>query len=155
VIRIPGSIVNMRLLHARTDQRAVGQGHSSKFDKSTGQVYTETTAAIQCSDDRNWTQNGYEQFSLMNELKLGSYVHNIRSCAKAKAGNEREIRSLKDIAMQCLVKNISDVTLELIRSIPSKLRLQVWEAVKESLLLSVSRLSCNISIVPNKTLTTF
>jgi hypothetical protein len=155
VIHVPGSIVNMRLLHARTDQRAVGQGQSSKFDKSTGQVYTETTAAIQCSDDRNWTQNGYEQFSLMDELELGNYVYNIRSCATAKADNEGEIRSLKDVAMRCLVKNISDATPELIRSIPSKLRLQVWEAVKESILLSVSRLSCNIYIVSYKTLTTF
>ena len=127
----------MRLLRPRPNQRALsgshnqGQWQTSKFDKSTGQVYTETTAAIQCSDDRNWTQEKYSQVYITNEFGLADHLRMFRFDAIASRKGKK--RTLRDIAIQCLVRNISDATLELINSLPSEIRRQVWDAVKESI----------------------
>lgn len=127
----------MRLLRPQTNLRALPEGHiqsqwqTSKFDKSTGQVYTETTAAIQCSDDRNWTQEKYSQAYITDEFGLANHLWEFRR--DATASRKGKSRTLKDIAIQCIVRNISDATLELINCLPSELRRQVWDALKESI----------------------
>ena len=128
----------MRLLRPQKNQtarRAEAHSHQNfKFDKSTGQVYTETTSAIQCSDDRNWTQEKYHQHDIARMFGVDYYPRD------ASVSTQGGTRTLKDIAIQCLVQNISDVTLELISSLPLLLRREVWGAVKGSAASLVSLL---------------
>lgn len=80
-----------------------------KYDDDTGQVYSETTTAIQISDDRNW-----------------AYTSAVR---KKDTGCQEGARSLQDVAIECLLGNLSAVTMDVIEPLPLHLVARIWQEI--------------------------
>ncbi|CAG8954942.1 hypothetical protein HYFRA_00008631 [Hymenoscyphus fraxineus] len=129
-----------------------GLGDHHKFDGATGQIYSESTAAIQTSDDSNWTRqtelvvgpeyrNSGDAHSFVsttdhNELDLGAYHHHLDGLKNTRIRGAKGARSLQDSAIECILHNISDVTYEGISCLPLSLVRQLWHAVSKRCLVS-------------------
>lgn len=111
-----------------------GPGPNYKFDESTGQVYTERTAPIQCSDDSNWTQRPHCQgiFGLAKEdTTLDEMLPNDEETLIVD--RPKGARTLRDSVIRYIVRNILDITLEVMVNLPQQLIRLLWDAVKEAL----------------------
>jgi hypothetical protein len=93
-----------------------------KFDETTGQVYTETTASIQSADDRDWTRR-----TLAGELQNGG--GNLDSLKPSKRGGSKGPRSLQAASFNTVLQHISDVTLEALEYLPIQVVRRLWRAV--------------------------
>lgn len=124
----------LRLRSKLTRLPAQDQCQTTKFDEATGQVYTETTAAIQCSDDSDWTQWRYRQTTVGSAPAGGNDQElQINDARPSKINPRVGPRSLQDCAIRCLLQHISDVTVEMIDSLPLTVRYRVWDAVTRRL----------------------
>ena len=122
---------------------------TQKFDANSGQIYNETTIAIQLGDDRGWDRTGrvvvgpsyrgieeYEVY-LNNwrenkaERDLGEYKNYLDGVKNSKIRGGRGSRSLQDGAIECILQNISDITLEGIECLPVHIVRRVWHAVNK------------------------
>src|SRR3954447_6832738 len=125
---------------------------TQKFDESTGQIYTEKIAAVQTTDDRNWARKGHlvagpsyrDDVLYTDYLKewekgttarqdLGDYRKYIDEVTNSRVKRLKGARSLQDSAIECILKNISDITLEGIQCLPHQIVRQIWYAVKKRL----------------------
>jgi hypothetical protein len=121
-----------------------------KFDESTGQVYSESTASIQDSDDRYWTRqtrvvvgpdyrdsddgisfSGASGGSTESETSLGAYRDYLDALKNTRVRGLKGARSLQDCAVDCILNNISDVTFEGIACLPTTLVRRIWHAVNK------------------------
>ncbi|KAI1003199.1 hypothetical protein K3495_g5007 [Podosphaera aphanis] len=82
-----------------------------RFDKTTGQVYTETTVPVQGGDDMPWEYRA---------IKLSSITNN--SLTKKHKQNSKEscygTQSLLLTAVETILANVSDLTLQLLELLP-------------------------------------
>jgi hypothetical protein len=122
---------------------------NQKFDESTGQVYSETTAAIQSSDDQGWDRisrvvrgPSYRDDQLYEEYvknwdkskapeNLGEYQRYLDGVKNSKVRGLKGARSLQDAAIECLLQNISEITLEAIECLPNQIVRQLWHAINQ------------------------
>lgn len=115
----------------RVDLPAVVQdGH--KFDEATGQVYTETIVSISSGDDRNWTRNR----RVVRERYEKDFVGYEEPPNDTNTGASKGARSLQDIAVESILRNLSDITLEHLECLPSQLLDRIWFEVNKRLVLS-------------------
>lgn len=135
---------------------------NQKFDESTGQIYTESIAAIQTTDDRNWARKGrlvarpsYRDNVLYADYvkawgkgttgqDLGEYRQYLDELKNSRSKGLKGARSLQDSAIECILENISDVTLEGIQCLPHQIVRQVWYAVNKRLVESTLHLHLNL-----------
>ncbi|RDL31931.1 uncharacterized protein BP5553_09333 [Venustampulla echinocandica] len=129
-------------------------GHGNhKIDESTGQVYTETTASIQSTDDREWTHKprlrsgqcvqpeaSYHEYIAAEGLdqedaysKSAEYIEALKDSG-VKCG--RGTRSLKDLSVECILNNITYITLEGMQCLPLHLVQLIWDSISNRCLLS-------------------
>ncbi|KAG9230424.1 hypothetical protein BJ875DRAFT_472267 [Amylocarpus encephaloides] len=120
-------------------------GDQHKFDEASGQVYTELTASILSEDDHEWTRQtrivvkpeyrdfddpgGFLDNSDENEANLGAYHEYLDGLKNTRVRGLNGARSLQDIAVDCILNNISDCTLEGISCLPISLVRRIWHAV--------------------------
>lgn len=109
----------LKLRAPRTRSKASNYmlGDHHKFDDTTGQVYTETTASIQSADDQNWTRR-----TLAAELQ---------DCLKSPKRGSMGARSLQTAAFDTVLQYISDVTLEALECLPIQVVRRLWRAVNK------------------------
>jgi hypothetical protein len=123
-------------------------GNKHKFDEGTGQVYSETTASIPTSNDRNWfrlppTAIAEADFRDERDYGMGFQPELSMNCGdslkKPRAKRSRRakaVRSLQETAIECVIQNISNVTFEAIEYLPNQLIQQIWhEANRRSVYL--------------------
>ena len=84
---------------------------TDRFDEATGQVYSEMIASIPSSCERNWHA---QEILPMGTMK----AHRLRP--------SKGSRSLRDTAIQCVLRNISDVTQEVISHLPNSIVQLLW-----------------------------
>jgi hypothetical protein len=108
-------------------------GH--KFDEATGQVYTETILSILSSDDRNWTRNRL----VVHEKYEKDFIGYEEPLNGTKISASKGARSLQDIAIECILRNIPDITQEHLQYLPSELLDRVWFEVNRRSVLSSKR----------------
>jgi len=121
-----------------------------KFDELTGQIYTETTTAIQSSDDSNWTrkcrvvlgptlrdsEDYAEQVkSWGSSDDLSEHQKHLDNVKNSKVNGRKGARSLQDATIECIIQNISDITLEGINCLPIQIVRRIWHAVNQRLVL--------------------
>jgi hypothetical protein len=106
-----------------------------------GQVYTETTAAIQCTDDSDWAQWHYHQVTAGSTATADNNQELQINVSSSMVNPRVGTRSLQDCAIRCLLRHISDLTVEIIKSLPVSVRYRVWDAVTQRL---VDPIRCNI-----------
>ena len=120
--------------------------HDQKFDEATGQIYTEETASIRTSDDRDWTRlapriakpltqdrGDYNEYLRVRETgssvsSLADYEAYLDRLETFKVLGVKGARSLQTSAIECILENISDVTLEGIECLPRHIIRRVWHA---------------------------
>jgi len=125
-----------------------------KFDESTGQIYTERTTAIQSSDDSNWTRNcrvvlgpslsdGEDHAEQAKSWGIGrtpedlsQHQKHLDNVKNSKVKGRKGARSLQNAAIECIIQNISDITLEAIDCLPIQIVRQIWHAVNQRLVCS-------------------
>lgn len=119
--------------------------HNSKFDESTGQVYTESTTAIQRSDDRNWTQ--WHQKIAVPTCNDADYTRG--EVDPGQTPNSRGAQSLQASAIRCILQNLSDLTVELLESLPIHLIRRIWDGVIRTLVYLVlpASIGCNANVL--------
>jgi hypothetical protein len=123
--------------------------HNQKFNEATGQVYTEKTASIQSSDDQNWTRqprsiveadyrddDDYREYAEAWEKsrsvgKLAEFQKYLDGVRNSRAKGFIGARSLQDSAIECILGNISDITLEGIECLPMQIVRRVWREVNK------------------------
>ena len=118
--------------------------NSAKFDESTGQIYLETIAAIQTSDDLSWARdcrlvkpaeyrNDQDYYDYVERLEEGAdlerYQMRLDGLKNARVRGFKGARSLQDTAIECVLQNISDITLEGIECLPLPIVRRIWLAV--------------------------
>jgi hypothetical protein len=118
--------------------------NSAKFDESTGQMYLETTAAIRTSDDLSWARDcrlvktadyrddqEYNDFERLEEGRadLERYQMRLDGLKNARVRGFKGARLLQDAAIECVLRNISDITLEGIECLPLPIVRRIWLAV--------------------------
>jgi hypothetical protein len=119
----------------------------NKFDNSTGQIYLETTAAIRTSDDLSWARDSqllktadyrddqdYDDYfkSLGGGGKdLGKHQKQLDGLKNSRVRNLKGARSLQDAAIECVLQNISDITLDGIECLPLPIVRRIWHAVNK------------------------
>jgi hypothetical protein len=108
----------------------VKDGH--KFDEATGQVYIETILSIPSGDDRNWTRNR----RVVRERYEKDFVGYEEPLNGTNMEASKGARSLQDIAIECILQNISDITSEHLEYLPSQLLDRIWYEVNRRLVLS-------------------
>ncbi|KAG0647063.1 hypothetical protein D0Z07_7252 [Hyphodiscus hymeniophilus] len=107
---------------------AASQIPYTKFDESSGQIYSETTATIPTSDDRNWARDSrivkgasyldeedYERYARRLGGGRGNLVRHherLDGLKNSRIRGFRGSRSLQDAAIECILENIADITLE-------------------------------------------
>jgi hypothetical protein len=113
-------------------------GDKHKFDEETGQVYSETTASIPSSHDRNWFQLPPTTTAKVDFRDERDYGRGLRSelsvncrdsLKKPKTKRSRSakaVRSLQETAIECVIQNISNVTFEAIEHLPNQLIQRIW-----------------------------
>ena len=147
---------------------------SAKFDDSTGQIYLETTATLQMSDDLTWARDcellriedsEREYFGNLkrkeekrrakrkalaeqesdSDLEYDRYVETTEQDGgredpeeewkhkKSRNSGLKGARSLQDAAIECVLQNISDITLEGIECLPISIVRRLWDAVNRRL----------------------
>lgn len=123
-----------------------------KFDESTGQVFKETTAAIQGMNDpndRDWTQRtrvvigpdyldseDYDELLHIwepgeSEASLDGFHDYMDGMKNSRVRGFRGARSLQDTAIECILNNISDVTFEGMQCLPDQMVRRIWHAVNK------------------------
>ncbi|KAE9369630.1 hypothetical protein N431DRAFT_413850 [Stipitochalara longipes BDJ] len=104
--------------------------HGDKFDESTGQVYTDWYVPIMDSNDQNWARRGHSVREYHEEKHMAydsaQDIHN--SVIYASKG----ARSLQDIAISSVSSNISNIPLDVLRSLPILLVDRLLEEVVRS-----------------------
>ena len=128
---------------------------NAKFDESTGQVYFETTAAIQSSADRDWARQsrvvggrerrdsrqfaGYVKSSEdgKREGDLGKYQKHVDRVTNSRVRGFNGARSLQDTAIECLLENLSDISHEAIECLPIPIVRRLWHVIKTRLVYSL------------------
>jgi len=122
---------------------------TQKFDENSGQIYNEITVAIRTRDDRGWDRTGrvvvgpsyrdIEDYDVYLKSRqenkdtgdLGHYRNYLDSVKNSKVRGLRGSRSLQDAAIECILQNISDITLNGIECLPVQVVRRVWHAVNE------------------------
>jgi hypothetical protein len=118
---------------------------NSKFDETTGQIYTEETASILSADDQNWTRQSHVESDYRDYYRgyADEWTSPFRSeeSREIQHGHVGEVKisrvglrgagPLQDHAIDCIVQNISAITLELVQFLPTSLLLRIWHAVVE------------------------
>lgn len=122
---------------------------NQKFDESTGQIYSEIIAPIQSSDDQGWHYRSrivvgpsyrdnhlYEKYlrkwgKTQHPATLGEYQRYLDGFKNSQAIGSRGARSLQDAAIECILQNISDITLEGIACLPIHIVRRLWHAVNQ------------------------
>lgn len=128
------------------EHHAQSSWETFKFDEITGQVYSERTAAIQISDDGNWTQwhniVALPAFDGTPRCDGGKRVSDLRHYEelsddmRTQKGRSRNgARSLQHSAIESILQNISSVTLEGIEYLPVHLARRIWHAVNKKFVL--------------------
>jgi len=112
---MPGLGGCKRLSNRRQPRSGLNSHH--KYNESTGQVYSERIYAIQSSDDRYWAYDGRLAVRKRERGFLGS-------------------RSLQDAAIECILQNITDITLEAIERLPIHVVQRIWDEAKKRLVRS-------------------
>jgi hypothetical protein len=120
---------------------------NQKFDETTGQIYFETTAPAQRSDDREWARNScvllgpsdqdselYVQYVRSWKRSgadgdLGEYHNYLDRVSALGTSSLKGSRSLQDTAIECVIQNISDITPEAIECLPSSVVRRLWYLV--------------------------
>ncbi|KAF8866211.1 hypothetical protein BDZ45DRAFT_735500 [Acephala macrosclerotiorum] len=84
-----------------------------KFDDQTGQMFTETTVAMPAQSDINWPYRaGLAALPISAERRRGT-------------------RSLVAVALETIVRNVTDLTVDVLEPLPGRLLQQVWEQIKQ------------------------
>ncbi|TVY40884.1 hypothetical protein LOCC1_G006488 [Lachnellula occidentalis] len=149
-----------RIPPSRTSNRAPSttpSGHQ-KFDEATGQIYTETTAAIDTANDLDWTRRTVlaigpdwreqEEVALVDAWKasqhrgvdpetLGSYRGYLDNVRNSRIWGFRGARSLQDVAVETILQSITEITLEGMQWLPIHLVRRIWHAVNKRCLISL------------------
>ena len=123
-------------------------GNKHKFDEGTGQVYSETTASIPTSHDRNWFRLPPTDVAEADFRDRRDYSRDFRSDLSMNCGDNlkkpkskpstsaKAVRSLQETAIECVIQNISNITFEAIEYLPNPLVQQIWhEANRRSVYL--------------------
>lgn len=126
----------------------------TNFDESTGQVYSETTASIPLWDDRNWARGTrivkganyrndeeYDHYVASHGTEgLPAYQKHLDRLRNSRIKGFEGARSLQDVAIECILENISDITLEGIECLPISILRRLWHAVttRSDLFVSIS-----------------
>ncbi|TVY24523.1 hypothetical protein LHYA1_G006905 [Lachnellula hyalina] len=153
-----------RLLKRKTPSRTSSRAPSTtpsghqKFDEATGQVYTETTTAIETANDLDWTRRTVlaigpdwreqEEVALIEAWRasqnkgvdpeiLGSYRGYLDNVRNSRIWGFRGARSLQDVAVEAIVQNITEITLEGMECLPVQLVRRIWHAVDKRCLISL------------------
>jgi hypothetical protein len=136
--------------HNRIEKQDYGLSRHHKFDESTGQVYTESTASMQDRDDQLWTRqskvvvgpdyrdsDARVSFSEVSgdsrdsEANPGAYHEYLDAFKNSRVRGLKGTRSLQDSAVDYILNNISDVTYEGIACLPTSLVRRIWHAVNK------------------------
>lgn len=116
------------------------------YDKTTGQVYLEHTVALQTSDDRNWARDcrpvegpdfweAHVRASNAGSKVQEEYQKRLDGLKNSNVISSRGARSLQDAAIECVLENLSDITLEGIECLPIPIVQRIWRAVNKRLVL--------------------
>lgn len=141
-------LLNLRTPCTRTRLRNITPSSNQRFDEATGQVYTETTAPIQTSNDLEWTRQtvvairpewiDLKHVQSLESLKeeqfeedLGSYRRDLDNVRNSRIRGFKGARQLQDVAVECILQNINDVTFEGLEFLPIQLVRRIWHAVNK------------------------
>jgi hypothetical protein len=124
-------------LGARNERPHSPRWNAAKFDETTGQVYLETTVAIQTSDDRDWARDCriVRGTDCLDDEDCGEYSSGLAAGRKlghlkdSRIRGSKGARSLQDAAFECILENISDITVEGIECLPLAVIRRLWHAV--------------------------
>jgi hypothetical protein len=117
-------------------------GDQHKFDEETGQVYSETTASIPSSHERNWFRLPSTTCAEVDFRDNQDYRRSFQSDLSVNCGNSlkeprakrsmssKGVRSLQETAIECIIHNISNVTSEVIEYLPNQLVQRIWHEAK-------------------------
>ena len=123
--------------------------HNQKFDEATGQIYTEKTASIQSSDDRDWPwqtpmvamsdiRDSVDYYEYLKAWEMGRSVENLGgyqsyldALKNFRVIGFKGARTLQNSAIECILKNIEDITFEVIECLPRHIVRRVWRAVNQ------------------------
>ena len=141
-------LLKLRTLRPSTRTPDTTPSAHQKFDETTGQVYTETTAAIQTTTDLDWTRQtilafgpdwrDQEELAILDSWKsgqseedLGGYQRYSDNVRNSRIIGFRGARPLQDVAVETILQNIADITLEGIGCLPIPLVRRIWNAVNK------------------------
>lgn len=127
---------------------AANRWANHRYHESTGQVYIETIAHIQTSDDRDWAKKTklfagpsfqerqeYAQYVrswLEGENFHGTYYEKLLDELKnPNPGKRKGSRALEDHAIECILSKIADITLEMIQRLPPHLVHRLWYTINK------------------------
>jgi hypothetical protein len=124
----------MNLLKRRTHrapeeaaEAALRRSAALKYDDTTGQVFEETIAVFEVSGDLLWAQTHRKELKHQEfeSAELEQWGTSFSECFGGRV--VRGARSLQDAAVECVLQNISDVTLEGIECLPIQLVKRIWD----------------------------
>lgn len=145
------SLTRHRLLPGRSrreQSRPILTVSNEHFDESSGLVYSETSVPAQTAADRNWAW----------QLKpRSSYSYRRLTSTTAPV---RGSRPLLDYAIESILENITDLTLEGLECLPTKMVAKIWSLAnersipsivlhKQAILMRVLQIPCSLSHLDN------
>lgn len=87
--------------------------NNHKFDDQTGQMFTEVTVAIPSQSDINWPYSvGLVALPRSTERRKGT-------------------QSLVAIALETIMHNITNLTIDVLEPLPGRLVQQIWEQIEQ------------------------
>lgn len=147
---------NSRRLQAQAV--AVPPSNHHKFDEQTGQVYTETTAALTSDTDRDWLHQApsrvnWDDFEVPRvrddasgrlaiirdvilKKKKRDRIFKANKEAFIAAFRKRKVkgpRSLADLALETILRNVRDLDIEMLDEVPIRLLELIWDHIKHRL----------------------
>lgn len=91
------------------------------FDQGTGQVFTESYSHAYSENDVQWIYRPQKALRPSSE----------RSGSRALQEHTIGARSLQDHAIECVLKNVTQITREGIACLPVEVVSQIWERICE------------------------
>ncbi|KAE8450068.1 hypothetical protein EG329_007208 [Mollisiaceae sp. DMI_Dod_QoI] len=151
-----------RLRRVEAEAIAPIPAENHKFDEQTGQVYTEITISVPKAEDRDWPHQlrpvrdlaDYElppesddivgratrARDVIRVLERSNHVleqTRLALLASVRAPGEIGARSLVGVAIETILRNIADLTVDVLETLPIQLTRRVWEEIKKRQMLSL------------------
>lgn len=136
---------------------AAAPSNDHKFDEQTGQIYTETTAAVTNDIDRDWPYRLCTALhwtdteiprgddiagtagiirDVIQKMKKSDRLFKAKKFAFISAFRGTKVkgtRSLADVALETIILNITDLNVEVLDQVPIRLLELIWDHIMQRL----------------------